>query len=61
MSRLKPLNVRRRLVDDDDEYLPILGSRRARLAAQRDYVSLSRELQAEDDVRPSPSYIPPAD
>jgi hypothetical protein len=63
MSRLRPLDVRKRRptwLEDDLPPAP-LGSTRARWQAQRDYLDQYETLLAEDDDRPSPSYHRPVD
>lgn len=63
MSRLRPLNVRRRkptwLYDDDVP--PPLGSLRARQEAQAELLNLYDEQEEEDNGRASPSYHRPYD
>jgi hypothetical protein len=61
MSRLRPMDVRKRRptwLDDDLPPAP-LGSRRARLEAQRQYLDQYDELRAEDEDCSSPSYHRP--
>jgi hypothetical protein len=62
MARLRPLNVRRRKPSwyDEDNLPPApLGSRRAQLEAQRDFLHDYDRMASDLDDRPSPSYRRP--